>query len=214
MPSVTYVLEHFLALQTSAIIVAFSVGVFVYIRSRLYARERDLNPFGNSGNWFYDAAVGHELHPRLFRGLDLKLFTYTRLSMISTAVLSLLFLIKDFENRGGIGKSSVNIPLLLIVVQQLIYVTDFLFFEVCAVFFLQFFSINIRKIELTAKNMKICLLIITTLRVCILCVSRPKANKKDDCQLQPMGHMQRSLSYIYVMFVHFKYSFYIVESDL
>lgn len=134
-PSVTFVTDHFLALQISAIILAFLIGISVYVAARLYARERDLNPVGNSGNWLYDAAVGHELHPRLFRGLDLKFFTLSRLSMISTAALVLLYVIKEYEAHG-VKQNNLNVPLVVIAMQQIIYVADSLFFEVSILFLL------------------------------------------------------------------------------
>ena len=149
-PSVTYVLDHLLALEISAIILAFLIGISVYVTARLYARERDLNPFGNSGNCLYDAAVGHELHPRLLRGLDLKFFTLSRLSMISTAAMVLLFVIKDYENHGGTGQNYLNVPLVLVAMQQIIYVADSLFFEVSIhVFIFIFQLVKAKDITLT-----------------------------------------------------------------
>lgn len=84
-PITKFLLNNQFQLYVTSVLIGFSLTVFAYIRS-FYVPVSALNPHIIDKSKIYNFYMGRELHPRLFRTLDLKMFVYKLLfiSEVST----------------------------------------------------------------------------------------------------------------------------------
>ncbi|PIK61428.1 putative delta(14)-sterol reductase isoform X2 [Apostichopus japonicus] len=117
------VIKKYLAVITTCMVLSIVMSIALYIKAKR-APSSELAPSGNSGNFFYDFFMGHELNPRIGM-LDLKYFCELRPGMIGWIIIDHIFLFsawKDFPQNPPL-------PLLLLTIFHTLYVADALWFE-------------------------------------------------------------------------------------
>jgi len=87
---VSYFHSNIFPLTLAATIVSLIGTVFVYLKSFLVPKE-DLNPNASTGAFTYDLFMGREMHPRLTKFFDLKMYLY-RVAMGGWLVVIMLHL--------------------------------------------------------------------------------------------------------------------------
>ncbi|KAJ7952070.1 7-dehydrocholesterol reductase [Quillaja saponaria] len=118
-PIIVY--DHLGEIFSALIFGSFIFCIFLYIKGHLAPSSTDS---GSSGNIIIDFYWGMELYPRIGKSFDIKVFTNSRFGMMSWAVLSLTYCIKQYEENGKIADSMlVNTALMLA------YVTKFFWWE-------------------------------------------------------------------------------------
>ncbi|XP_002735928.1 delta(14)-sterol reductase LBR-like [Saccoglossus kowalevskii] len=120
----TFLYDKYLHLATAAMIFALMLSVFLYIKAKL-GPQSALCDRGNSGYFFYDFFMGHELNPRI-GSFDLKFFCELRPGLIGWVLLNFGMVAKVCITEG---KPSAGI--ILVSVFQAWYVIDGLWHEEC-----------------------------------------------------------------------------------
>nr|XP_054759116.1 delta(14)-sterol reductase TM7SF2-like isoform X1 [Lytechinus pictus] len=120
---VTLIVDKILPLMTAATLFSVFLSLFLYIKARRGPNSA-LAAGGNSGNFFYDFFMGHELNPR-FGSLDLKFFCELRPGLFLWALINMACLMKVWTEFPD------NPPwnLILVCVFQFLYVFDALLYE-------------------------------------------------------------------------------------
>nr|XP_006815794.1 PREDICTED: lamin-B receptor-like [Saccoglossus kowalevskii] len=90
--------EKRLQLITISTVISFLFSVLAFIKSK-WAPPNSLSPRGNSGKVVYDFFVGHELHPRICKTFDLKMFVY-RVGLIQLTLLNLVNIGRMCQSEG------------------------------------------------------------------------------------------------------------------
>lgn len=119
---VTVLHKKFFKIMTTAVVFSFVLSIYLYIKSRYVSKSRLASP-GNTGNIVYDFFLGHELNPRI-GPLDLKFFCELRPGLIGWVMLNLSFLLEAYQETQTFPPA-----LTMVVVFQIIYVADALWFE-------------------------------------------------------------------------------------
>ncbi|XP_022243627.1 lamin-B receptor-like isoform X2 [Limulus polyphemus] len=115
----TFVYSHFIHLIVASVLFSFVFSVWLYFKS-FQAPTYNINPEATTGYQYYDFFVGREVHPRIGKMFDIKLFVLNA-GMISWAVVDVCLVFKSFMDKG-----CVNYPLALTAVFQLIYIINYL----------------------------------------------------------------------------------------
>lgn len=120
---VTLIVDKILPLMTASALFSLSLSILLYIKARCGPNSA-LAAGGNSGNFFYDFFMGHELNPRL-GSLDLKFFCELRPGLFLWALINMACLTKVWTEFPE------NPPwnLILVCVFQFLYVFDALLYE-------------------------------------------------------------------------------------
>lgn len=113
----TYIYDNFLPLASSAIVFAFSLAFFLYIKST-FNRRTNMSEGGNTGNVIYDFWIGRQLNPRT-GDFDWKYFCELRPGLIGWVLVNLSMAAKQYENTGTVQPAMV-----LVNIFQFIYVFD------------------------------------------------------------------------------------------
>lgn len=109
----TFIDENYLQLYTANLILAFSISLFVYVRSFSVkpgnSELRELAQGGHTGNIMYDFFIGRELNPRitlpLFGEIDLKVWLEMRPGLTGWILLDLAFVAKQYRTYGYVSDS-------------------------------------------------------------------------------------------------------------
>uniref|UniRef100_A0A1D1Z9E7 7-dehydrocholesterol reductase n=1 Tax=Anthurium amnicola TaxID=1678845 RepID=A0A1D1Z9E7_9ARAE len=113
-PAIVY--DHLGEIYAALIVGSFVFCIFLHVKGHLAPSSTDS---GSSGNIIIDFYWGMELHPRIGKRFDIKVFTNCRFGMMSWAVLSLTYCIKQYEENGQIADSMlVNTTLMLVYISK------------------------------------------------------------------------------------------------
>lgn len=118
-PVWTFIADNYLQLLTANILLAFTIALFVYIRSfgvkSGNSDMRELAKGGHTGNVMYDFYIGRELNPRLtfpfFGEVDIKAWLEMRPGLTGWILLDLAFVTKQYRTYGYISDSIAFITL-------------------------------------------------------------------------------------------------------
>uniref|UniRef100_S4R4L3 Delta(14)-sterol reductase TM7SF2 n=1 Tax=Petromyzon marinus TaxID=7757 RepID=S4R4L3_PETMA len=119
---VAYVHDKFLQLAVSAVLLAYLLSAYLFVRARC-ASHIAVATTRRPGNIFYDFFFGRELNPRI-GNMDLKSFFELRPGFIGWAIISLVMVLEDLQKNEAFSPA-----LLLYVALQFIYVADVLWNE-------------------------------------------------------------------------------------
>lgn len=89
-PVLGFIIDHSLHLFVAALLTGVFLTVLTYIRS-FYVPVSALNPKIVNRNRLYQFVVGRELHPRIFRVVDLKMFVFKTLVITEVSFSSNLY---------------------------------------------------------------------------------------------------------------------------
>ncbi|XP_072031776.1 delta(14)-sterol reductase TM7SF2-like isoform X4 [Amphiura filiformis] len=120
---VTIIFDKFLPLMAGAVLSSLILSVILYILARR-APGHAISPKGNTGNALYDFFAGHELNPRPFWDVDMKLYLF-HTALIAMALIGISFLVEawtDFPDNPPYS-------LVCVVFFQLLWVFDNFFCE-------------------------------------------------------------------------------------
>ncbi|XP_077994849.1 delta(14)-sterol reductase TM7SF2-like [Glandiceps talaboti] len=115
--------NKYLQLATTAIMFSYLLSTYLYIKAKL-GPPSALCSRANSGYFFYDFFMGHELNPRFGEKFDLKYFCELRPGLIGWVLLNFAMIAKAYEKSG-----SVSVGIILVSVFQAWYVMDGLWHE-------------------------------------------------------------------------------------
>lgn len=120
----TMVTDNYLAIITACMVLSVVLSVALYVKAKK-APSSELAPLGNSGNFFYDFFMGHELNPRIGM-FDIKYFFELRPGMIGWVIIDHIFLFSEWTDFP----EKAPLPLLLLTIFHTLYVADSLWHEV------------------------------------------------------------------------------------
>ncbi|KIV88102.1 hypothetical protein PV10_09029 [Exophiala mesophila] len=137
----TYIWDHYLQIETAALIIAVLQAVYVYLASfsvphpgKPNPTHRELAAGGHTGNIVYDFFIGRELNPRIQvptwipiaggQVLDIKLWNEMRPGLIGYIILNLTFIVRQYKTYGYVTDSIILVPMF-----QSFYVLDGLYME-------------------------------------------------------------------------------------
>ncbi|KAK7749274.1 erg24, C-14 sterol reductase [Diatrype stigma] len=133
-PVWTFITDNYLQLLTTNLIIAYSLSVWVYIRSFSVkppgqnTDNRELAAGGHTGNLIYDFYIGRELNPRvtlpILGEIDIKSYMELRPGLLGWIVLNWAFVAKQYRNFGWVSDSAVFVAAI-----QTIYVLDSQYME-------------------------------------------------------------------------------------
>jgi protein-S-isoprenylcysteine O-methyltransferase Ste14 len=112
------VLAELGSLLSISILFAFAFALFLYLYGFTSTRKEQ-----RSGNLIYDYFMGTALNPRI-GSFDLKLFFESKIGMTTWIAITLSMAAAQWERSGALSTSMI-----LVCIFQLVYVTDFYFFE-------------------------------------------------------------------------------------
>lgn len=84
-PIFQIIYDNYMQLTVSALIFGFLLSIAVYIKSKNIP-DAQINPYANSGNFFYDFWMGRQIHATFFNKINVKL-TLFRISLIGVVIL-------------------------------------------------------------------------------------------------------------------------------
>ncbi|KAI1469477.1 ERG4/ERG24 ergosterol biosynthesis protein [Daldinia caldariorum] len=131
-PVWTFITDNYVQILTANILIAYSLAIFVYVRSFSVKRGnpqfRQLAEGGCSGNLIYDFYMGRELNPRvtlpLIGEIDIKEWMELRPGMLGWILLNCAFVAKQYRTFGYVTDS-----IIFITVVQAIYCLDSVYME-------------------------------------------------------------------------------------
>jgi len=131
-PLWTFIADNYTQILTANILIAFSLAIFVYVRSFSVKpgnpEFRELAAGGHTGNLIYDFYIGRELNPRvtlpLIGEIDIKEFMELRPGLLGWILLDCAFVAKQYRLHGYVTDSIVFITII-----QSLYVLDGHFME-------------------------------------------------------------------------------------
>ncbi|CAA6671151.1 unnamed protein product [Spirodela intermedia] len=133
-PAIVY--DHLGEIYSALIVGSFVFCILLHIKGYLVPSSTDS---GSSGNLIIDFYWGMELYPRIGKSFDIKVFTNCRFGMMSWAVLSLTYCIK--QNASGCFSLTflriiavrrnrhVSDSMLVNTILMLVYVSKFFWWE-------------------------------------------------------------------------------------
>jgi Delta14-sterol reductase len=129
----TFISRNYIQLLTSNIIFAYSLAIWVYLRSFSVKSDnkdhRELAQGGHSGNILYDWFIGRELNPRIVipflnTEVDIKAFMEIRPGLLGWLVLDLSYIAAQYRTYGYVTDS-----ILIVTFAQSLYALDAMFME-------------------------------------------------------------------------------------